>query len=71
MSSSYTYTYGLPEKAFKVQLKLSMAIDKLRPERLVGKQSGEWEWKVMVNPENRERIEQLKRRRQKILDKFQ
>jgi len=58
--------YSLPSKAFRIQLKISMAMNKIS--KYFGDENsrpGLW-----VAPENRDRFEQLRNRRKKILDKY-
>jgi hypothetical protein len=58
--------YSLPEKAFRIQLKISMAMNRISWHVGSGESSKLW-----VPPEKRDRFEQLRDRRQKILDKYQ
>lgn len=58
--------YSLSEKAFRIQLKISMAMNRIS--KHVGDENSSHLW---VAPENRNRFEQLRDRRQKILDKYQ
>jgi hypothetical protein len=57
--------YSLSEKAFRIQLKISMAMNRIS--KHVGDENSHHLW---VAPENRNRFEQLRGRRQKILDKY-
>jgi len=57
--------YSLPEKAFRIQLKISMAMNRISKHSGGEDSNGLW-----VAPENRDRFEQLRNRRKKILDKY-
>jgi len=59
--------YSLPSKAFRIQLKISMAMSKISSHFDNGYQNFNGLW---VAPENRDRFEQLRNRRKKILDKY-
>ena len=58
--------YSLPSKAFRIQLKISMAMSKIS-KYFGGENSRPGLW---VAPENKKRFEQLRNRRKKILEKY-
>jgi len=59
--------YSLPSKAFRIQLKISMEMSKISShfDNDYPNFNGLW-----VAPENRDRFEQLRNRRKKILEKY-
>jgi len=57
--------YSLPSKAFKVQLKIANAMNKIS--RHFGDENSSGLW---VAPEKKKRFEQLRNRRKKILEKY-
>lgn len=59
--------YSLPSKAFRIQLKIAMAMSKISSHFDNGYQNFNGLW---VAPENKKRFEQLRNRRKKILDKY-
>lgn len=59
--------YSLPSKAFRVQLKISMAMSKISRHFDDGYLNFNGLW---VAPENKKRFEQLRNRRKKILEKY-
>jgi hypothetical protein len=70
-SVPFVYTYGMPTKSFRAQLKLSMAIEKLRRDLLsINPFTGDVNWRTYINPDKVQEYRKLQKKRWQIVKKF-
>jgi len=70
-SVPFVYTYGMPTKSFRAQLKISMAIEKLRSEYLtIDSTTGDRKWKIHILPDKIQEYRKMQKKRWQIVKKF-
>jgi len=70
-SVPFVYTYGMPKRSFRAQLKLSMAMEKLRNEYLtIDSITGDRKWMTYILPDKIQEYRRLQKKRWQIIKKF-